>query len=591
MDTKKLILAIVLSIVIISVYQYFFMPKPEVKPQDVKHTTSVIQEKKNQEYQTEKSSAQNISKIFSEKQQKEKVAQPINEPVKEDLKESKVRDIKLETDLFYAVFTNKGAGLKSLILKKYRDDKQNPLDLVSKEVEKFGLYPFYFFPNEADGTFDIINNSIFSFQRDDNNGKIEIIFQYKDKASNINVQKKFIFMKNSYVIDIQYKVIKNGVLVDAPFVFGPDLENNINKNRTMQSSLKIGAYNGDSIKSVTFSKLKTEQLKGQPIEKFKGSLGKYFSWAAYETTYFSVIFETKANNSLIEYSVIKEKFSDGRKIKDKLYSYIIVTNPGKIYLGPKDEKELYKIIDTFKDVNKVIEYGWFGSIAKIMQKGINFTYEKLLNSSNYGWAIVLFTLLLKLILFPLTYTSSVSMAKMQTLQPKMKALKKKYKNQKDPEQRKAMNAEMMALYKKEKVNPAGGCLPMLLQIPLLWGLFRLLAVSINVRHEAWIFWIKDLSLKDPLYILPILMGITQIILQKMTPSGGEGAQKKMMYIMPVVITFIVMNMASGLTLYWFVSNLLQLGQQYIINEKVHKKAKEEQSKRKATKRKKGIKNR
>ena len=589
MDTKKLILAIVLSVVIISVYQYFFMPKPEVKPQDVKHTTSLIQEKKDQEHPTEKSSTQNISKIFSEKQQKEKVAQPVTESVKEDLKANKVRDIKVETDLFYAVFTNKGAGLKSLVLKKYRDDKQNPLDLVSKKVEKFGLYPFYFFPKE-EGVFDRINNSIFYFKRFKNNGKTELIFQYKDKTSNLNVQKKFIFMNNSYVIDVQYKVIKNGVLVDAPFVFGPDLENNISKARTMQAGLKIGAYNGDAIKSVTFSKLKTEQLKGQPIEKVKGSMGRYFSWAAYETTYFSVIFETKVNNSLIEYSVIKEKFSDGQKIKDKLYSYIIVTNPGKIYLGPKDEKELSKVADIFEDANKAIEYGWFGSIAKIMQKGINFTYEKILNSSNYGWAIVLFTLLLKLILFPLTYTSSVSMAKMQTLQPKMKALKKKYKNQKDPEQRKAMNVEMMALYKREKVNPAGGCLPMLLQIPLLWGLFRLLAVSINVRHEPWIFWIKDLSLKDPLYIIPILMGITQIILQKMTPSGGEGAQKKMMYIMPVVITFIVMNMASGLTLYWLVSNLLQLGQQYIINEKVHKKMKEEQSKRKATKRKKGAKN-
>jgi len=578
MDTKKLILAIILSVVIISVYQYFFMPKPETRPQGVKATTRVVQEKKDQEVPTEKSSTQHISEIFSKKQEKEQVThQSISEPVKEDLKASQKRDIKVETDLFYAVFTNKGAGLKSLILKKYRDDKQNPLDLVSKKVEKFGLYPFYFFPNEKNGIFDRINNSLFYYKKFNNNGKKELIFQYEDKISNLNVQKKFIISNNSYVIDIKYKIIKNGVSMDAPFVFGPDLENNISKDRTMQAGLKIGAYNGKDIKSVNFSKLKT----------IKDSLGRYFSWAAYETTYFSVIFETKVNNSLIEYSVIKEKFNEGKEIKNGLYSYIIVTNPGKVYLGPKDENELSKIAGTFEDVNKVIEYGWFGSIAKIMQKGINFTYEKILNRSNYGWAIVLFTLLLKLILFPLTYTSSVSMAKMQTLQPKMKALKKKYKNQKDPEQRKAMNVEMMALYKKEKVNPAGGCLPMLLQIPILWGLFRLLAVSINVRHEAWIFWIKDLSLKDPLYIIPILMGITQIIIQKMTPSGGEGAQKKMMYIMPVVITFIVMNMASGLTLYWFVSNLLQLGQQHIINEKVHKKMKEEQRNKKATKKKKG----
>jgi len=211
-----------------------------------------------------------------------------------------------------------------------------------------------------------------------------------------------------------------------------------------------------------------------------------------------------------------------------------------------------------------------------------------LNYGNYGWAIILFTLFLKLLLFPLTYSSSVSMAKMQTLQPKVKAIRKKYKNQKDPEQRRAMNTEMMALYKQEKVNPAGGCLPLLLQLPILWGFFRLLAVSISVRHEPWMLWIDDLSLKDPYYILPILMGITQIILQKMSPSGGtEGAQKKMMYIMPVVIVFFVMNLPSGLTLYWFVSNLLQLGQQHFINKRIYSKKKEEDRQRKASKRKKG----
>jgi YidC/Oxa1 family membrane protein insertase len=151
-----------------------------------------------------------------------------------------------------------------------------------------------------------------------------------------------------------------------------------------------------------------------------------------------------------------------------------------------------------------------------------------------------------------------------------------------------MNTEMMALYKQEKVNPAGGCLPLLLQLPILWGFFRLLAVSINVRHEPWMLWIQDLSLKDPYYILPILMGITQIILQKMSPSSGtDGAQKKMMYIMPVVIVFFVMNLPSGLTLYWFIYNLLQMGQQHFINKRIYSKKREEEKRRKSEKRKKG----
>jgi len=198
-------------------------------------------------------------------------------------------------------------------------------------------------------------------------------------------------------------------------------------------------------------------------------------------------------------------------------------------------------------------------------------------------------LFLKLILFPLTYSSSVSMAKMQNLQPKMKAIKKKYKNTKDMEQRKQMNMEIMDLYKQEKVNPAGGCLPILLQLPILFGIFRLLSVSINVRHEPWILWITDLSKKDQFYVLPILMGVTQLIQQRLAPSGGDETQRKLMYIMPFVMTIMFASFPSGLNLYWAFSNLLQIGQQKIINDKIHKEKKEEIKEIKMLKRKKGAK--
>ena len=274
------------------------------------------------------------------------------------------------------------------------------------------------------------------------------------------------------------------------------------------------------------------------------------------------------------------------KNQSKLYSYMVVTNPTAVFIGPKDEKILAAIENEFPDLNKIIEYGWFGSIAKIMLKGIIFIHGFI---PNYGWALIVFTLLLKLILFPLTYSSSVSMAKMQNLQPKMKAIKKKYKNTKDMEQRKLMNMEIMALYKQEKVNPAGGCLPILLQLPLLWGFFRLLSVSINVRHEPWMLWITDLSKKDPYYVLPILMGVTQLIQQRMTPSGGDETQKKMMYILPFVMVIMFASFPSGLNLYWCMSNVLQIGQQYIINEKIHKQKKDEEHELKIMKRKKGAK--
>jgi len=606
MDTKKLVLAIVLSIIVITGYQYLFMPKPsetvrQPQAQSDKQSPDAVdyesRESKTVESPATTSESSSIQDIFSPKKEEKKVLEPVKpRKVESDIADNQVKDIIIENDLYTATFTNQGAGLKSFILKKrfhgdkqYLDDEKNPLDLVSEKVTRYGLYPFYFWPDEKNDIFVTLNSQKFSYQgelkRQVKHGRLEIIFKYADKSQNLQAWKKFVFSPYSYVIELQFEIVKDGKSIIPPVVFGPDIENNVSPDRVMQQNLKIGAYDGNKIISVEFGKLKTEKTDNPALEKVSGPLNGSFFWAAYERTYFAAIFKTDPRQSDIKYYLVKEMVE---KSKPQLYSYMIVSNPRAVYLGPKDEDVLSTVTDIFLNANEVVEYGWFGSIAKIMGKGINFIYRKILNYGNYGWAIVLFTLFLKILLFPLTYTSSVSMAKMQTLQPKVKAIKKKYKNQKDPEQRKAMNTEMMALYKQEKVNPAGGCLPLLLQLPILWGFFRLLAVSISVHHEPWMLWIDDLSLKDPYYILPILMGVTQIILQKMSPSSGtEGAQKKMMYIMPVVIVFFVMNLPSGLTLYWFVSNLLQMGQQHIINKRMYSKKKEEDRQRKVNKRKKG----
>jgi YidC/Oxa1 family membrane protein insertase len=159
-------------------------------------------------------------------------------------------------------------------------------------------------------------------------------------------------------------------------------------------------------------------------------------------------------------------------------------------------------------------------------------------------------------------------------------LRAKYKKAKqDIGQRRQMNEEMMKLYKEHGVNPAGGCLPMLIQIPVFWGIFKLLAVSIELRHSPFMLWIKDLSVKDPYYVTPILMGITQFISQKMTPTSADPSQAKMMLIMPVIMTVFFMNFQSGLVLYWLTSNVLQIGQQYIMNRMIQKKKRESHGKR------------
>jgi len=595
MDTKRLIFAIALSVVVIMIYQYVFVPKRPPQPQKAPGQQQAVpgagktDAKKKADDTTPASD--DMPDIFSKKKEKVVEETPV-EVVENNIADETIKDVVVETDLFRAVFTNKGAGLKSFILKKYNDDKKQPMDLISSKVnEKYGtheIYPFYLSPFEDTEAFREINRRNFLYKGNltvnltGSPGQIkEILFEYADAEQKVYVMKKFTFSNSSYVVLVDYKVVIDNRVVEAPIVFGPDLENNVSKNRVMQTTLRIGAYDGEDVKEKTFASINTEAAEG-PVEKAIGLLGSNFYWAVYDTNYFAAIFKT---HDKIKYAVIKKKMEEK---KEKLYSYIIVNNPQAVYLGPKDEQALASADEAyqFKNAGEVVDYGWgfIGSIAKIMLKGINLIYGVI---PNYGWALVFFTIFVKILLFPLTYASSVSMAKMQTLQPKIKAIKKKFKNPKDPEQRKQMNMETMALYKSEKVNPAGGCLPLILQMPILFAFFRLLPISITFRHEAWILWITDLSVKDPIYALPILMGVTQIIVSKMSPTTGDSTQKKIMYIMPVVMVIFFMNYSSGLNLYWFIANLLQIGQQYLINQKIFKKKKEEDRQRRVQKRKKG----
>jgi YidC/Oxa1 family membrane protein insertase len=193
--------------------------------------------------------------------------------------------------------------------------------------------------------------------------------------------------------------------------------------------------------------------------------------------------------------------------------------------------------------------------------------------------IILLTLIIKIIFFPLTYSSTRSISRMQELQPKIKALRAKYKKVKqDIAQRRQMNEEMMKLYKEHGINPASGCLPLLIQIPVFFGFFRLLSVAIEFRQSPFLLWIKDLSIKDPYYITPILMGATQFISQKMTPTSADPSQARMMLIMPVVFTIFFMNFQSGLVLYWLTNNVLQIGQQYLMNRLMKKQKRESHGK-------------
>ncbi len=231
------------------------------------------------------------------------------------------------------------------------------------------------------------------------------------------------------------------------------------------------------------------------------------------------------------------------------------------YIGVKELKILTSID---KEMGDIVEYGWFTFIAKPVFLLLSFLHSLI---GNWGWAIIATTLIIRVILFPLTYKGMVSMTKMKELAPKIKELQKKYKG--EPQK---LNAHTMELYKKHGANPMGGCLPMILQIPIFFALYRVLQNSAELQSAPWILWIHDLSIKDPYYILPVLMGITMFLQQHITPNTiQDPTQAKIMKYLPVIFTFFFMTFPAGLTLYWFVNNLFSIAQQYYINKIFEKK--------------------
>ena len=225
------------------------------------------------------------------------------------------------------------------------------------------------------------------------------------------------------------------------------------------------------------------------------------------------------------------------------------------YIGPK-EYETLKTLDP--RLTNIIEYGWFTFIAKPM-----FIFLKTIHNmvGNWGWTIVLVTIIIKLILFPLSHKGMVSMTKLKELSPKIKAIQEKYADDKQK-----ASIHMMELYQKEGANPMGGCLPVILQIPVFFALYRVLLNAIELKGAPWIFWIKDLGSMDPYYVLPILMGATMYFQQKITPNTmTDPMQQKMFQFLPIIFTFFFLWFPAGLTLYWFINNLITMGQQYYVN--------------------------
>ena len=533
---KRLLLAIVLSFGVLFLYQLVF--KPLQQPGD--------------------ELAADIEKALEQKPVPKLQVKPPETPTEQEFQAAEAeteQDIVVDTPLYRAVWNNRGAQLESWQLKEYKDDNQANLELISARSAELGRYPFLLLTDDAE--FDnIINTARYAFSRT----KLELMggeegelrFEFATETGT-QVEKIFTFHGNSYDFDIQINLWRNGQKITPRIIWGPSFGNlsaEELKRRIGGGGAGITVYAGNKV-------LRHDERK----YKLENSLYNFADWVAYDSNYFAVLF--LAPPQKLSAAFLKED------INQLPYYFLALDLPEKAFIGPKDVDRLTELEPSTK---KIIRFGFFGWMADILHTAIKYIHTAF---PNWGFSIIILTIIIKILFFPLTYSSTKSMAKMQELQPKMKAIKAKYKKaKKDIGQRRKMNEEIMKLYKEHGVNPAGGCLPMLIQLPIFWGFFRMLAISLEFRQSPFIFWIKDLSVHDPAYVTPILMGITQYISQKMTPTSADPTQQRMMMIMPVVMTIFFMNFSSGLVLYWLTNNVLQIGQQYIMN-RLRKKQKSE----------------
>lgn len=482
--------------------------------------------------------------------------------------------------------SNRGGVLTRVVLKKYRMPGAEPDDLVSPLAQLTGRYPLAL--ETGDPAFDrAASQALFHVERRTGPAGEQVVeLAWADGAGNA-VRKVLTLPAAGYLSGLEVSARKGGeVLSPVPLVWGPGfgtLQKSQAKNRYYQQEY-VGLLEGTSFRKV---KRASKVTGDRPREVENYGEKAPVVWAAIANNYFAAAF--LPDGSLPRVKAITEALSpELQKVhpaENDVTLVVAYPGRGRLFLGPKQWGLLSGVAPQF---NRLTDWGWLTPLCGALLWGLKALYRWV---GNYGIAIILITLVIKLAFYPLTQSSMVKMKQMgdamKRLKPQIDRIKAKYKKAGlDMAARQKMNEEMMALYQKEGINPLGqmsGCLPLLLQMPIFFALFELLPRAIELRGAPFFGWIRDLSVPDPYYITPILMGVSMIASTRMTGSQGlEGAQKLMLWFMPLMFTWFCLWAPAGLTLYWLANNLLTMGQQALINRQAAAKAAEAEKGRKST---------
>jgi len=459
----------------------------------------------------------------------------------DNVRAESAEDFSIDTPFYTARISNVGGVLKSYRLKQYSDGEGHPLELINETAgEKVG-WPMVASTGDK-ALDDELQKAQFQGRLED--GKLTLDFA----DGGLQARKIFQADRENYEFTIQSSIVKAGKDVTHSLVWqGGFGDQSIPQDPTKKNAV----YQVDT----AFKRIALRGIKEQQqLTSFR---------AGVEDQYFLGMFLSP--DAPMTAHVTKQEYpgSDGKPVPVLVVSATVPSSAGfRVYAGPKQKDWLSK---ADPQLTNTLDYGYFGFIARPLVYCLLWIHGYI---GNFGWSIILLTIVLNLVLFPLRLKQQVSMLKMQKIQPKMRRLQDQYKKLKATDPRRAqVQSEMMNLYKEHGVNPMGGCLPLILQMPLLFGFYSALAYSIELRRAPWIFWIKDLSQYDPYYVIPILMAVAMILQQKLTPTANvDPAQAKMMMLMPLMMTFMFLFYSSGLALYWLTGSIIGVVQQVYINK-------------------------
>jgi YidC/Oxa1 family membrane protein insertase len=548
-NEKRVIIAFALSFVLLLIWRVMFVktPPPAPEPSEVAHATA-------QQAAGEKGTEQAAAKPKAPK-----VPPPPQIPVVEG---QQAQDIIVENDLYRITFSTQGGVVKSWILKKYDDANGKPLDVVDPAACKQLGYPMSV--RTADDSLNQkVNQALYAVHPSGNTLQPPATLEFTYSDGHVQVLKKFTF-GSDYMVKASVSVARDQNYIPARVAWVGGFGDHSIPEEAAFAQTKVAYESNDKLETTDLHKVEKELAKSGPLE-----------FAGLEDRYFAGMFFPESSEQVFGAGHTSWKPENWKEKELPKAGYMelgsSVGQPVKfsLFVAPK---AIDVLETTHPSLTGLVDFGWFSIIAKPLFLGLRYIYDNWVH--NYGWAIVILTIILNTALFPLKLKSIRSAQEMQRIAPLVKSIQDRYKQYKFNDPRKArMNQEVMKLYQEHGINPLGGCLPMLPQLPILYGFYESLETPFAFRHAPWIWWIKDLSQPDPSHImglpiplLPVIMMVSMFFMQKMTPMmTADPKQKRMMMMMPLVFGLMFFHLASGLVLYFLAANIVGIGQQLIIN--------------------------